>query len=247
MYRQLLGVLLFGLLVCLPAQAVETPIRVAVFEDAGTGKSIDPILTVLAKFPNIQVRRIKVADIRAGALTQCDVLLHPGGSGSVQGKALGEAGREQVRAFVRRGGGYVGICAGAYLATRDYPWSLHILNAKVVDKAHWARGWGEVELTLTPAGQQCLGLKQERVTIYYHQGPLLAAGEDSTLPEYEVLARFAGDIAQNKAPQGVMPGTTAIARGRFGQGRVICFSPHPEKTPPLVGMVQQSIRWAAGR
>jgi len=46
---------------------------------------------------------------------------------------------------------------------------------------------------------------------------------------------------------GVMKGTTAIARAPFGEGRVICFSPHPEKTAGLEGMITRAINWAAKR
>lgn len=60
-----------------------------------------------------------------------DVLLFPGGSGSKQGKALGEAGRSHVRQFTREGGGVIGICAGAYLCSSHYSWSLGLMNAAV--------------------------------------------------------------------------------------------------------------------
>lgn len=39
-----------------------------------------------------------------------------------------------------------------------------------------------------------------------------------------------------------MKGTTAIARGQFGKGRVICFSPHPEVTRGLEHFIQLAIR-----
>ena len=42
-----------------------------------------------------------------------------------------------------------------------------------------------------------------------------------------------------------MRGTTAIARGHFGKGRVLCFSPHPEKTPGREPFLQAAVRWAA--
>ena len=240
--------LLLLILPCIPAPAREAaPVRVAVYDDAGVSKGLDTLLRVLAKHPDLRVTRVKVADIRAGALDRIDVLLHLGGTGGGQGKALGEEGRQRVRAFVGRGGGYVGICAGAYLATRDYPWSLHILDAKVVDKAHWARGSGDVEIRLTQAGRDRLGVAGEKVTIYYHQGPLLAPADDADLPDYETWGTFAGEIAKNGAPRGVMPGTTAVAAGTFGKGRVCCFSPHPEKTAGLEGMVRRGIVWAAGR
>ena len=63
--------------------------------------------------------------------------------------------------------------------------------------------------------------------------------------DYEEMAKFKTEIAKNGAPEGVMLGTTAIARGRFGQGRVICFSPHPEMTEGLGHMVERAMRWVA--
>ena len=108
--------------------------------------------TTLGEYSDLHVHRIKADAIRAGCLDEYDVLIQPGGSGSRQGKTLGEEGREKIRAFVRNGGGYLGICAGAYLATRDYSWSLHILDARVVDKEHWARGTGDVDIALTAEG-----------------------------------------------------------------------------------------------
>src|SRR4051812_18762966 len=83
--------------------------------------------------------RVGAKDIREGVLKEMDVLVQPGGSGSKQAEALQPEGCDAIREFVKGGGGYVGICAGSYLATTDYTWSLGILNAKVVDRKHWAR------------------------------------------------------------------------------------------------------------
>jgi hypothetical protein len=55
------------------------------------------------------------------------------------------------------------------------------------------------------------------------------------------MATFKTEIAKNGAPQGVMPGTTAIARGEYGLGRVVCFSPHPELTKGLATFVLEAI------
>ena len=43
-------------------------------------------------------------------------------------------GRDAIREFVRAGGGYIGVCAGAYLAASDKDYQLSILNARVVDR-----------------------------------------------------------------------------------------------------------------
>jgi glutamine amidotransferase-like uncharacterized protein len=152
-----------------------------------------------------------------------------------------------VRRFVSEGGGYLGICAGAYLATRHYSWSLGVLDAGVLDARHWARGKGMVLIRLTRTGREMLGGAGAFASIWYAQGPLLAPGEDPEIPDFETLALFRSEIAKNGAPRGVMVGTPAIVRGRFGKGRVVAMSPHPERTPGREGYVRAAVAWLAGR
>jgi glutamine amidotransferase-like uncharacterized protein len=147
---------------------------------------------------------------------------------------------------VEQGGGYVGICAGAYLATCDYDWSLGILDAKVVDRKHWARGFGTVDIDLSPAGRQFFDRDNPRLSIYYHQGPLLAPADNPAIADFNSLAKFETEISKNGAPPGVMRGCTAIALGQYHRGRVLCFSPHPELTAGLESLLKHSITWAAG-
>ena len=223
--------------------AQDKPTRVAVYVDKGTSASLPQVLTALAKQPNLIIERVMAHDIREGKLDGYDLVVFPGGSGGGEAKALEESGREKVRQFVRGGHGYIGICAGAYLASSDYSWSLNLLNAKVLDKQHWARGNGDVTIAFTPAGKALLGSKDEQVTIAYYQGPLLAPAGKKDLPAYTELARFTSEIAKKGAPKGVMPGTTAVAAGEFGKGRVVCFSPHPEKTKGLEVFLHNAIAW----
>ena len=118
-------------LLLITSVASAAPIKVAVFEGDGVGKSCTNLLTILDNSSKIQleVSRVTTADIVAGKLDEFDVLIHPGGSGSKQGNDLGEDGRQQVRQFVSQGGGFLGVCAGAYLATNDYTWSLNLIDA----------------------------------------------------------------------------------------------------------------------
>jgi glutamine amidotransferase-like uncharacterized protein len=230
-----------------PAKSEAAKVRVAVYRDAGVSSKVTVLLDLLRSFEELSVAELKGEDVRAGGLNRFDIVVFPGGSGSGEAKSLGEEGRQKVRSFVEGGGGYLGICAGAYLATADYDWSLHILDAKVIDRKHWARGSGDVEVALTDPGCKLLGAVGERATILYWQGPLLAPAEKPEIPDYEVLGTFATEIAKNGAPKGVMPGTTAIARGTFGKGRVFCFSPHPERTDGVQHFVRRAILWTAWR
>jgi N-formylglutamate amidohydrolase/glutamine amidotransferase-like uncharacterized protein len=217
------------------------PVRVGVYRDVGAGRSMTALQRALGQFDGVAVQNLKADDIRAGKLADIDVLIHPGGSGSKQGKHLGEVGREEIRDFLREGGGFIGICAGAYLASADYDWSLDVLDAKVLDRKHWARGNGTVQIELSDTGKRLLRTDEEQLSIYYGQGPLLAPAGDPDIADYETVAIFKTEIAKNGAPKGVMKGTTAIAQGEFGRGRVVCFSPHPEKTEGLEALLHYAI------
>jgi hypothetical protein len=133
------------------------------------------------------------------------------------------------------------------LASAQYKWSLGVLDAQVIDGAHWARGEGDVKLRLTSAGQTALQPEKETCTIHFENGPLLGPGKKGDIEDYEPLATFESEMRKNDAPPGIMKGTTAIARGKFGRGRVVCFSPHPEKTPGLEAFLQSAVTWAANQ
>ncbi|WP_171182693.1 BPL-N domain-containing protein [Alienimonas chondri] len=230
-----------------PGEIEPGPLRIALYTDTGTGGDIDGLAEMLAETPGVVVTRVGALSIRTGVLDDFDLVIHPGGSGSKQGKALREEGREQVREFIREGGGMIGICAGAYLATSDYDWSLHVLDAKVLDRAHWARGKGNVTLAFTRSGRTLLGVPGPEGEIRYAQGPLLAPGGVDDLPDYQELATFKTEVHKDGVPGGVMPGTTAVAAGEFGDGRVVCFSPHPEAREETREMLRKALFWSARR
>jgi glutamine amidotransferase-like uncharacterized protein len=243
--------LLLLLLMPIGLLAADAPVRVAIFDGDGVGPSALPLIAAIekAKEHRFQISRITAAEIHGGKLANVDVLVHPGGSGGGQGKALGEIGRKAVRDFVHQGGGYLGVCGGAYLATNDYEWSLKLIDAKVVDKRHWARGTGTVQLQLSPAGSSFFNHPEPELSIHYGQGPLLARPEwdDPDVPDYESLAIYKTEIALKGAPQGVMARTSAAVRAQYGKGRVFCFSPHPELTDGLHHLIPLTVQWAAGK
>jgi hypothetical protein len=123
---------------------------------------------------------------------------------------------------------------------------LNLLDARVLDRRHWARGFGYVELSVLPDATEALGIER-RTTVYYHQGPLLAPAGRMDLADYREWAKFETEVRKDGVPGGVMPGTTAIAAGEYGQGRVLAISPHPERTDALDHVAALAVRWAAGR
>lgn len=241
---------IFCLLVAaLHAQAgAAKPIRVALYDDAGSaGKGVPRVSEILGKdAATFRVTLLKGADIAGGALKDHDVVIFTGGSGSKQAAGIGEAGRAEVRKFVENGGGYVGICAGAYLACSGFTWSLGVLDAKTVSNK-WRRGAGDVKIEVHAPGAAATGISAGEQTVRYVNGPVIQPAGREDVPDYEALATFRTELAENGTPKGAMVNTPAWARGAFGKGRVIVSSPHPEQTAGMDAFVAHVVQWAAGR
>jgi len=221
-------------------------IRVAIYDhSSGTANGPRNLLRILSKEDGFECTVLHPDQIRQPRLSAFDLIVVPGGSGSLQSEKLGAEGRQAIRQFVNTGGGYLGICAGSYLASSHYSWSLGLINAKIFDRAHWARGTGTVSLQITSDGREALEGTDDRVSVYYGQGPLLLPGDAPDLPAYEPLATYATEIANKGAPAGAMEGTHAIIRAAYGSGRVVCVSPHPETTSGPNWMIRAVASWAA--
>lgn len=225
--------------------ATPARIRVALYKGPGTGGNGPPDLlkTIGAAAAPTTITEVTPDQIRAGVLANFDVVIFAGGSGSQEAKAIGENGRAQVEKFVGQGGGYVGICAGAYLATAGYPWSLHIINAHTLSPK-WQRGRATLKLEVTPAGEKILG-GETNIDCIYHQGPIVGPFSATNLPPYDVLAWFRTEVASNDTPKGIQINSPAIFSATFEKGRVVCISPHPEQTEGLEYIVPNAVGWVA--
>jgi putative intracellular protease/amidase len=220
-------------------------IRVALYDDSGSaGRGIPAVSEQLGRCTDIEVTKLDADGIRAG-LDGYDVVIFTGGSGGRQANMIGLLGREQVRRFVEAGGGYVGICAGAYLACDGFLWGIKVLDAKT-PSPKWERGGAELKIESTADGQTVMGLPQE-TTVKYHNGPLLVPANNPAIPDFEPLTFFRTEVAKNGSPAGIMVNSPAIVRGQFGAGRVIVCSPHPEQTEGLDRWIEHTVRTVAAK
>lgn len=221
------------------------PLKIAIYEGGGSGaKGIAAVTKRAEQLPGAKVTAVKAAEMGTRDLSEFDVVVFSGGSGSAQSKAIGEAGRKNVREFVERGGGYLGICAGAYLACAGFEWGLGILNAKTVSPK-WQRGGGMVRAELTDTGRDLFGPVKEKFTIRYNNGPIIQPLGRADLPPYQVAALFRTELAKNNTPVGVMVDSPAAVFAPFGKGRVLTISPHSEDTPGLENVVPRALAWLA--
>jgi glutamine amidotransferase-like uncharacterized protein len=219
-------------------------IRVALYDDSGsTGKGIPAVSEQLGRVPDIEVTKLDADGIRAG-LSGYDVVIFTGGSGGKQANTIGLLGREQTRRFVEAGGGYVGICAGAYLACEGFSWGLKVLDART-PSPKWERGRAELKIETTAAGQKLLGLPKECV-VTYHNGPVLVPANNPSIPDFEPLVYFRSETAKVPEQAGLQINTPALARSTFGAGRVLVSSPHPEQTAGMEEWIVRAVRAVAG-
>jgi len=231
----------------LPAPPTKRPsgvkIRVALYDDSGSsGQGIPKVTEQLGKCADIEVTKLNREGIRAG-LDGYDVVIFTGGTSARQANTIGLVGREQVRRFIEAGGGYVGICAGAYLACDGFSWGLKILDART-PSSKWERGIAELKIESTDQGSKLLGLPPETM-VKYHNGPLLMPANNPAIPDFEPLTFFRTEIAKNGSPEGIMVNSPAVVLSRYGAGRVIVCSPHPEQTTGLENWIEQTVRSVA--
>jgi predicted deacylase len=241
------------------ASAEESPrIQVALYDAGGTGgQGAGNLVRILESGSAFTLHHVGPAEIRGGALDPFDVLIVPGGSGSKEAAAIGKDGCQAIREFVEAGGGYVGICAGAFLATAKYDWGLGLVNAKTFTgnreipgvgvKSMWFRGTGNVKMELSDEGREVLGDLPGPVELRYANGPILSPAGKENLPEYVPLAFFRSEISKYEPQEGTMIDTPAIVASQYGRGRVVAVSPHPEATAGLESLVERAVSWAGGK
>ncbi|MFP6739282.1 MAG: BPL-N domain-containing protein [Planctomycetota bacterium] len=220
----------------------------ALYDGGGTGgNGVANVTRQLHPLSKVVLCNIGPSDIADGVLGQFDVSIFPGGSGSGIARAIGKEGRVHVQQFVRGGGGYLGICAGGYLAAANYQWSLGIVDARTITGKHWLRGRGKVKIELTEEGRRVFGDFKLPLDVTFANGPIVSPAGLDQLPDFEPLAIYRTEHAENGSPAGLQVGTPAIVAGRCGSGRVISISPHPEATAGLEFFIPRAVEWVADR
>jgi glutamine amidotransferase-like uncharacterized protein len=230
-------------------------VRVAVFTGDGAPQADAESLLGVCAATNRIAGAIGPGEVQRGVLSSFAAVVFPGGSGSAQARSLGIEGRRKVREFVGAGGGYLGICGGAFLSTSHYAWSLGILNATVLTsslgpskdptRGLWYRGSRTpVLIELTSEAVTMLGhTGDSRIPVQYHNGPILSHGSLNTVARFKALAHYRSEVWKTENQCGTMINTPAIAAGSFGVGHVLVIGPHLEADPSQHPLLVQALTW----
>ena len=196
---------------------------VAIYDDDG---AFDPSVTALScmfRWMGLAVVLVDAEDINQRGLNGLDLVCVPGGDMYEYSQSLGQAGIDRIREFVSNGGGYIGVCGGAYFAGERVYWrgnplpmaSLSLFEGESrgpYDEIVPYPGYGMAQILLG-YGHPILEGEGRSTQILYYWGPALLPDDEGTV---DVLGRYA-TIQE--------PAMIAL---EYGQGRVFLVGTHPE-------------------
>lgn len=227
-------------------------VAVALFTADGDVRHRYGLDDAISRSAGLSCQVVRGDDVRNGVLADFDVLVVPGGSARAQIASLGSEGKAAIRRFVHDGHGYVGICAGAYLGTSDHDQGLGLVNARAASGQRFVpgvgtvsasfRGWGRVTAEVTALGEVAFAQSVREIALDYTGGPIFSRANEPALPDYVTIASFRSEVYKYAFQKGAMVDTPAILAGRFGQGRVILFSAHPESVTGGESLLADAIR-----
>lgn len=238
MKRMKLWFFIAGVLMAFAVAAADK-VTVGMYADYGArGGGVMGWAKILSNSPQIDLILLDVADIRAGKLKECDVLLMPGGLTGHEFRTLGPEGVETVRKYVADGGRYIGICAGCGLAM-NIKIGLRLVNCGNFQNTD--RGQACLLVRINKEGSEMLGVKPGIYGIQYAGGPIpdFTRAEKEWDGKHTVLATYEstlgkirytkkdGVVKTYKHP--LMYGYPAMVFATFGKGKVLISGPHPEK------------------
>ncbi len=160
----------------------------------------------IAKHAGYRVRYFVPGKIGIDELATAKIWIQPGGNAIEVATAVGPEIINHLRSFVFNGGGYLGFCAGAFLADH---WvddnhtvaGLDILNAETED---YVKNPNPIIVFINWLGKARF--------LYYQEGP------------YFIVR----DPANAKVVASYEDGKPAVVYSQYGRGHVAVSGPHPE-------------------
>ncbi|MGN0844466.1 MAG: dihydrodipicolinate synthase family protein [Kiritimatiellia bacterium] len=198
---------------------------------------------LLSNAPEFSFAMLNAAEIKAGRLDGIDCLVMPGGGGLERYDDLGEDGCARIREFVRKGGGYIGTCAGESVLLNE-PKRIRMLPFK--GDGVWPRGDFSAQIELSPRFEELTGVKAGKRLVRYHNGPVAIPAEPIPGCKAEVVATFDCDGDPVQDANHAMRGAPAAIWAEYGKGRIFVFAVHPEAWDENLDLLHGAFRAVTG-
>lgn len=222
-------------------------IKTGVYAGRGiSGNGATEWFRIVERSPELELKIVDSAMIRAGGLDGLDLLVMPGGSSPDIKRDLGTNGVARLREFIRNGGGYFGTCAGCCLMMDEAPDPSRGIGVMPFYRSG-SKGRFLMPIELNKDGAEATGLKTGLYSIQYSHGPILEPSTQLVAgASFKVFGVNRTDSGKHgKGPE--MYGRAAIVGGTFGKGRVFVTSVHPEFFENSRVLVRGGFRFITGR
>ena len=209
------------------AETVKPQVRIGLYVDRGSsGGGVFQWANIVEFSPQAELVTLTGEDIRNGKLSSVDVLLMPGGYPTRQYGTMKPEGIAILREWIKKGGHYVGSCAGLSSAL-NHKARLRLLP--FYRKSNSGGAPGSTQIEISERGAQLLGVKPGKRNVAYASGPITYKGKKPDVDSSgEVLAIYKNSISYYGKPAGNMYDQPALVYGTLGKGKVIASSYHPE-------------------
>lgn len=210
--------ILLSLIVPIKAQ------NVLIYSDDGAWEDGIVALEHFFEEQGVSTQRIYATDLNSDNWNRdADAILFPGGYAYNYQLAISLEAVNEIRDYVSSGGAYIGICAGAYFASKtveweggSYPYELGLFDGTATGSLDYIAPWPEFAMTkLTMNKENPINYNSPNsISTLYYGGPIFTPN-----PGVEVNTVATWDEANN---------TAAIINFEYQKGRVLLLGPHLE-------------------
>lgn len=198
--------------------------RIALYSDQGVWDESVQAAENMFRWMGYQVERVDADFINRTGLDGFAILVIPGGDMYQYSQDLSPTGKENIKDFVRAGGGYIGICGGAYFASEKVIWQGNQLPMQPlglfpgtaegpIDEIAPYPEYTMAELRNEDPSHPIMHRQADSIWMLYYWGPALIPNTDA---DVMILAR---------SQMGNKPMMIAL---QYGSGRVFLVATHPE-------------------
>ncbi|KAL7622046.1 biotin holocarboxylase synthetase [Parahypoxylon ruwenzoriense] len=214
---------------------------------AGTGSTVESVKHTIYSLHRLLSPNYAVIPITEAVLLKepwapsCALLVFPGGADLGYCRVLNGEGNSIISQYVRRGGSYLGFCAGGYYGSKRCEFEVGNKAMEVIGSRelaffpgtcrggafegfqyHSENGARAVRLNVVKDAFRGAGVIPEVFSSYYNGGGVFVGSAIGT-SDVEVLASYASDLNVDGGHE-----KAALVYCKVGQGAAILTGPHPE-------------------
>ncbi|KAK0615667.1 biotin-protein ligase [Bombardia bombarda] len=230
------------------------PRKLNVLVYTGTGSTLESVRHCIYSLRRLLSPNYAVIPITESALLKepwaptCALLVIPGGADLGYCRVLNGPGNRSIAQFVRRGGAYLGFCAGGYYGSQKCEFEVGNREMEVVGSRELAffpgtcrggafagfaynseRGTRAARIAVRKEAFAGVGALPDVFRCYYNGGGVFVDAEKMDSSVVEVLAEYEDDLAVESGDV-----KAAVVYCKVGDGAAIVTGPHPEFAPAIL-------------